>query len=55
MFNVDWSDDSLLGEMCQLYLDHPAHRQEITFAADRIESGPFPEWGGIQCKQTPLK
>ena len=37
MFSVDLSDDSLLGDLCQLYLDHPQYRKEITSAADRIE------------------
>lgn len=38
MFQIDWSDDSLLGDLCQIYLDHPTMRHEITYAADRLEA-----------------
>ncbi len=38
MFQVDWSDDSLLIDLCDIYLKHAAHRNEITYAADRVEN-----------------
>ena len=37
MFQVDWSDDALLGDLCQVYLDHAEFRKEITYASERIE------------------
>jgi hypothetical protein len=37
MFQVDWSDDSLLGDLCQIYLDHRSQSTEITHSCDRIE------------------
>jgi hypothetical protein len=37
MFQVEWSDDSLLNDLCQIYLDHPSRRKETTYASDRIE------------------
>jgi hypothetical protein len=37
MFQVDWSDDSLLGDLCQIYLDHRDQSTDITHACDRIE------------------
>jgi hypothetical protein len=38
MFQVDWSDDAIANDLCQLYLDHRAQSKEITYACNRIEN-----------------
>ena len=37
MFRVEWSDSALIDDLCQLYVDHPARRTDITYASHRVE------------------